>query len=143
MLFLWCFDSPYPFNFTVAPAVLHFNYPSAAPTTPRFALSSGIGGTRPVLVAEIKDDNWAGRADLRAKAADRMRQWFNAVLPDCRLPRVYGLSLLGTCLRVYVGNVATGEVEPAFATCPSPGRTLPDDFLEGAWNIDMMRGSPR
>ena len=93
---------------------------------------------RPVLVAEIKDDNWADRADLRAEADDRMRQWFNAVLPDCRLPRVYGLSLLGTSLRVYVGNVATGEVEPAFATCPSPDRTLPHDFLEGAWNIDIL-----
>ena len=92
----------------------------------------------PVLVAEIKDDSWADRADLRAEADDRMHQWVNAVLPDCRLPSVYGLSLLGTSLRVYVGNVATGKVEPALATCPSSGRNLPNDFLEGAWNIDIL-----
>jgi hypothetical protein len=51
---------------------------------------------------------------------------------------VYGLSLLGTSLRVYVCNVATGEVEPAFATRPSLGHTLPHDFLGGAWDLDIL-----
>ena len=134
-LFLSCFRRKHPPDFVTA---LHFDYPSATPTFPHVCFVVSDLNTDPVLVAEIKDDDWADRADLRAKADDRMHQWFNAVLPDCRLPRVYGLSLLGTSLRVYVGNVATGEVEPAFVTCPSPGHTLPHDFLEGAWNIDIL-----
>jgi len=138
MLFLSCFGGPYLPYFTVAPnspplrlSLRHTDHPMVC-----FVVSDTNG--HPVLVAEIKDDSWADRADLRAEADDRMRQWVKAVLPDCRLPRVYGLSLLGTSLRVYVGNVATGEIEPALATCPSSGRNLPNDFLEGAWNVDII-----
>ncbi|CAA7264496.1 unnamed protein product [Cyclocybe aegerita] len=93
---------------------------------------------RPVLIAEIKDDAWATRADLRFKADDQIRHRYDSMLDDCPLPRLWGLSLLGTSLRVYCGDVATGAVEPVFDNRPSPGRTLPRNFLEGAWNIDIL-----
>ena len=118
----------YPFNFTVAPSSPPLQLSLRGADYPKVCFVVWDWRHRPVLVAEIKDDSWADRADLRAEADDWMRQWFNPVLPDCRLPRVYGLSLLGASLRVYVGNVATGKVEPSFATRPSPGRTLPHDF---------------
>ena len=139
-LFSLYFDtiSPYPPHFMVAPNSPPLRLSLRNTDHPKVCFVVSDIRCRPVLVAEIKDDNWVDRADLRAEADDRIRQWVNAVLPDCRLPRVYGLSLLGTSLRVYVGNVATAEVEPAFATCPSPGRTPPNDFLEGAWNVDIL-----
>jgi hypothetical protein len=92
----------------------------------------------PVLIVEIADDSWATEADLRVKADDQMRQKYNSTFNDCPLPRLWGLSLLGTSLRVYSGDVATGDIEPAFQDRPNPGGILPRDFLEGAWDIDIL-----
>ena len=90
---------------------------------------------RPVLFAEIKDDGLAHQAGFRFKADDQIRRRYDAMFADCPLPRLWGLSLLGTSLRVYCGTVATRTVEPAFVPRP-----LPPDFLEGpgAWNIDIL-----
>ena len=90
-----------------------------------------------MLTAEIKDDGWANKVDLRFKANEQMRQWCNPTVGDCPLPRLWGLGLLGTSLRVYCNDVVTGEVEPAFETRPSTTRVL-RNFLEGAWNIDIL-----
>ena len=89
-------------------------------------------------MAEIKDNGWATEAEGQFKADEKMCQWYNYMLPNCCLPRLWGLSLLGTSLHVYCGGVATDEVEPALKTHPSPTRTLPPKFLEGAWNIDIL-----
>jgi len=93
---------------------------------------------RPVLIAEIKDDGWAHRADLRYSADNQIRRRYDAMLGDCPLPCLWGLSLLGTSLRVYCGTVATETIEPDFMPRPSPSRILPRQFLEGTWNIDIM-----
>ena len=63
---------------------------------------------RPVLFAEIKDDGWAHKAGSRFKADDQIRHRYDDMLGDCPLPRLWGLSLLGTSLRIYCGTVATG-----------------------------------
>ena len=89
----------------------------------------------PVLIAEIRDDTWVNEASARFEADDQMRRRYNAMAPGC--PRLYGLSLLGTSLRVYVRDVATGEIEPGSTIHPGPVHTLPDDFLEGGWDIDI------
>jgi len=48
-------------------------------------------------------------------------------------------SLLGTSLRVYVGHVATGELEPSLTNRPgSDVINLPRDLLEGGWDIDIL-----
>jgi len=93
---------------------------------------------RPVLLAEIKDDAWAIRPELRFKADDQIRQRYDSMLYDCPLPRLWGLSLLGTSLRVYCGDVVTRDLGPVFESRPSPGRTLPRKFLGEAWNIDIL-----
>ena len=93
---------------------------------------------RPVLIAEIKDDAWAHKSDLRYSADDQIRRRYDAMLGDCPLPRLWGLSLLGTSLRVYCGIVATETIEPDFVPRPSPSRILPRHFLEGAWDIDIL-----
>src|SRR6266850_8271355 len=68
----------------------------------------------PVLFAEIKDDRWVNNPEKRQKADAQMRHRFNQLLPNCPIPRLYGLSLLGTSLRVYCGDKAAGNVTPRF-----------------------------
>src|SRR5260370_17974778 len=50
----------------------------------------------------------------------------------------YGLSLLGTSLRVYCGDKVAGEVTPHFVGRPNADRILPPDFLGGQWNLDIL-----
>ncbi|KAF8502736.1 hypothetical protein F5888DRAFT_1592482, partial [Russula emetica] len=92
----------------------------------------------PILIAGVKDDRWANKPDKRQRADTEMRQWFDQMLPNCPIPRLYGLSLLGTSLRVYCGDKVTGEVTPHFVGRPNVDRILPPDFLEGQWDLDIL-----
>jgi hypothetical protein len=67
-----------------------------------------------------------------------MHQRYDEILCNCPIPRLHGLSLLGTSLRVYCANEVTGEVTPHFVTHPSADRVLPSDFLEGVWDLDVL-----
>lgn len=67
-----------------------------------------------------------------------MRQWYDQVLFNCPIPRLYVLSLLGTSLRVYSGDKVTGEVTPDFVGRPHEHRALPPDLLEGEWDLDIL-----
>ncbi|KAI0251652.1 hypothetical protein BJV78DRAFT_416394 [Lactifluus subvellereus] len=95
---------------------------------------------KPVLFAEIEDDRWANVPDRRHRMDTQMRQRYDQMLhgTDCPIPRLYRLSLLGTSLRVYCGDKATGEVAPHFVGRPNVHRILPPDFSEGQWNLDML-----
>jgi len=93
---------------------------------------------KPVLIAEIKDDAWANEPDRRQRADAQMRQRYDQMLRHCPIPRLYGLSLLGTSLRVYCGDKVTGDVMPHFVGRPDVNRTLPPDFLEGQWDLDIL-----
>jgi hypothetical protein len=83
---------------------------------------------KPVLIVGIKDDRWANAPDKRQRADTQMRQRFDQMLPNCAIPRLYGLSLLGTSLRVYCGDKVTGEVTPHYVGRPDVDRILPPDF---------------
>jgi hypothetical protein len=93
---------------------------------------------QPVLIVEIKDDRWVGQPDKRQRADAQMRQRFDQMLFNSAIPRLYGLSLLGTSLRVYCGDKTTGRVTPVFVGRPDVDRILPSDFLEGQWNLDIL-----
>ena len=67
-----------------------------------------------------------------------MRQRYDQTLPNCPILRLYGLSLLGTSLRVYCGDKVTGQVTPRFIGHPDVDRTLPPNFLEGQWDLDIL-----
>jgi hypothetical protein len=56
----------------------------------------------------------------------------------CPQPRLWGLSVLGTQLRVYTCNVANRRVTPPADARPNVNLSLPPDFLAGAWNVDIM-----
>ncbi|KAF9237213.1 hypothetical protein BU15DRAFT_63280 [Melanogaster broomeanus] len=125
-----------------------FLAPQAAPddtsTVPREAVGYGVfmvvldQDQKPVLLAEVKDDKWANRPDTRQRADAQMRRWYDQMLQHCPIPRLYGLSLLGTSLRVYCGDKATGKVAPGFVGRPDAGRILPPDFLGGEWGLDIL-----
>ncbi|KAK0185048.1 hypothetical protein F5146DRAFT_937904, partial [Armillaria mellea] len=53
---------------------------------------------QPVLIAEIKDDGWVGKPDFRLAADEQVRRRYDSIMPECPLPRLWGLSLLGTSL---------------------------------------------
>lgn len=93
---------------------------------------------KPVLFAEIKDDKWANEANTRQRADTQMRQRFDQMLPNCVIPRLYGLSLLGTSLRVYCADKVTDEVTPDYVGRPNMDRVLPPSFLEGQWGVDIL-----
>jgi hypothetical protein len=91
----------------------------------------------PVLIAEIKDHR-SDEPNMRLKADAQMRQWYDEMLHHCPIPCLYGLSLLGTSLRVYCGHRDTGDITPCFVDCPSANCVLPPDFLEGEWDLDIL-----
>ena len=93
---------------------------------------------QPILLAEIKDDNWVNEPDKRQRADTLMRQRYDQMLFSCPIPRLYGLSLLGTSLRVYYGEKDTGEVTPEFVDRPHARRVFPPDFLEEEWDLDIL-----
>ncbi|KAF8548470.1 hypothetical protein OG21DRAFT_759451 [Imleria badia] len=93
---------------------------------------------RPLLIVDIRDDEWVNRADLRVRADSQIRLRFGLSLrEDCPLPRLWGLSLLGTSLRVYVCD-ATGKIEPPFMHHPIPSHVLPHDHLRDSWKVDIL-----
>ncbi|KAF8902264.1 hypothetical protein CPB84DRAFT_1776347 [Gymnopilus junonius] len=91
-----------------------------------------------LFIAPIKPDGWASRPDLRLKADKEMREQYDTLTSTCPIPRFYGLSLLGTSLRIYCGDCFTREIEPTFEDRPSYYHALPFDFLEGAWNLNIL-----
>ena len=60
------------------------------------------------------------------------------MLFDYPIPRLYGLSLLGTSLRVYCGETDAYYVTPPIVGRPNVDDLLPRDYLEGQWDIDIL-----
>lgn len=61
------------------------------------------------------------------------------MLGDCPIPRLWGLGLLGTKMRIYSGDKASFTVDPEYRSRPEPStRLLPPDFLRGEWNLDIL-----
>ncbi|KIO24670.1 hypothetical protein M407DRAFT_8800 [Tulasnella calospora MUT 4182] len=84
---------------------------------------------KPVLLVEIRDDGWAGKAELHYRADKLMRSRYALMLDDCPIPRLWGLSILGTSMRVYCGVTASHEVVPPPIGRPEPSRVLLPSFL--------------
>ncbi|KAH9996163.1 hypothetical protein BJV74DRAFT_828623 [Russula compacta] len=135
------------FNYAVIEgSFAFFLAPQTAPdeTSPRDAVDFVVfmvvlnQEQKAVLIADIKDDRWANEADKRQKADTQMRQRFDEMLRHCAIPRLYGLSLLGTSFRVYCADNVTGEVTPPYVGRPDVDRILPPNFLEGQWGVDIL-----
>lgn len=92
----------------------------------------------PVLIIEIKDDSHVNNSSTRDAEDTQMHSRFDALLHTCPLPILYGLSLLGTRMRVYTGNTETMEVNPPSADRPAKGRALDPSFLANQWDLDIL-----
>jgi hypothetical protein len=92
---------------------------------------------KPILLVEIKPDEWADDAFCRRNADTQMRRRFNQIRYQCPIPRLYGLSLLGTSLRVYCADKAAHKITPDFVRNPGMD-IIPSDFLQGQWNLDIL-----
>ncbi|KAM5537324.1 hypothetical protein V8D89_009054 [Ganoderma adspersum] len=49
-------------------------------------------------------------------------------------PILLGLSLLGTSMRIYCGDVKSHTIDPPAKS----GRTMPPSFLAGEWDLDIL-----
>lgn len=67
---------------------------------------------KPVFLIGVKDDSWPRNPELRFRADQHIRDRYALMLNDCPLPRLWGLSVLGTSMRVYCGDTQTLEVDP-------------------------------
>jgi hypothetical protein len=94
----------------------------------------------PFLFAMIKDDSWATKPYTCLRADAQMREQHGHFMLDHPIPpnRLYGLSLLGTSLRVYCYDKDTNTLTPDLVDCPNANHILPCDLLEGEWNIDIL-----
>jgi hypothetical protein len=94
---------------------------------------------KPVLLVEVKDDSWAQKAELRYRADKQMRDRYALMLDECPLPRLWGISTLGTSMRVYCGDSASYMIDPAPVPRPEPStRVLLPSFLAGEWYLDII-----
>jgi len=91
----------------------------------------------PLVFVEIKDNQWADNANRQLKVDIQMRNRFKDMANRCCAPHLWGLSILGTRLQVYVCNIAEGEVTPPCLARPNPYLCILDEFLAGAWGIDI------
>jgi hypothetical protein len=135
-LLSYCFGEGY--EFFVAPYISIYDLHNKIVDLP-LLLTVFDAKRRPVLVMDIKDDKWAGSACRRIRADELMRLRLCDMHSDCPISRLWGLSLLGTSLRVYkVHCDATGDITPTFQARPSQSHALSDDFLEFGWNVDIL-----
>ncbi|KIJ24730.1 hypothetical protein M422DRAFT_237347 [Sphaerobolus stellatus SS14] len=94
---------------------------------------------KPVFLLDVKNDNWAQNPELRFRADKQMRERYALMLHDCPVPRLWGLSVLGTSMRVYCGDTQTLNVDPPSIPRPEPsGRVLSHSFLADGWSVDIM-----
>ncbi|KAJ7072899.1 hypothetical protein C8F01DRAFT_265070, partial [Mycena amicta] len=97
---------------------------------------------RPVLFIQIKpgeeDDPFPGPS-TRQEADQQMRQCYKpeGLLHECPIPRLYGVSFVGTDMRVYCDDKASKTVTPSVVEVDS-NFILPNDYLEDQWSVDIM-----
>ncbi|KAG9045905.1 hypothetical protein FS837_005424 [Tulasnella sp. UAMH 9824] len=136
----YCFGND--FNFYVARQVRQANdkQDSTDSLIPLFVVFNR--NDKPVLLLEIRDDGWAEKAELRYLADKRMGDLSALMLDDCPIPRLWGLSVLGTSMRVYYGDTATHDVVPHPIGRSDPSPDLLPDFLaeEWAWMFSLKTG---
>ncbi|KAJ6463526.1 hypothetical protein C8R45DRAFT_878456 [Mycena sanguinolenta] len=91
----------------------------------------------PVLFVEIKDDSHIRFPTKRQKTDDQMRRRYDDILNACPIPKLYGLSILGTKARVYCVSHADLKIHPTFVDF-DPNYILPDEYLEDGWSVDIL-----
>ena len=92
---------------------------------------------RPVFLIGVKDDSHPNAPSKRAAADRQMRARYDDLLYQCPLPKLYGVSVIGTKMRVYAGDAAAMTLDPPRVPT-SPDRVLGRTYLEDAWSVDIL-----
>ncbi|KAJ7222070.1 hypothetical protein B0H12DRAFT_1151308 [Mycena haematopus] len=92
---------------------------------------------RPLFLLEVKDDSHRDLPSLRQAADIQMRDRYNSLIYSCPIPTLYGLSAMGTNIRVYAGDVLNEDVRPALVPT-SPTRIVGRDYLKKEWDLDLL-----
>jgi hypothetical protein len=94
---------------------------------------------KPVLLIEVKDDTHINSSAKRQAADEQMRGRYNELLYQCPIPILYGLSVLGTKMRVYSssGDIEQGKVYPPRVPI-DPEHVLDQEHLAEEWSIDIL-----
>ncbi|KAF9043566.1 hypothetical protein BDZ89DRAFT_980572 [Hymenopellis radicata] len=136
----WMFPS---WDFVVVPhAVPDFVPGTKTRNTLDFIALLVVGKGKPVMLLVVKDDSYIAKGSTRGRADIQMRHLFNDMLSEikvlgCPPPTLYGISALGTTLRMYQGNTATFKVQPL--ADPSLSRiVLPPHYLENQWSVELL-----
>jgi hypothetical protein len=66
-----------------------------------------------------------------------MRARYDDLLYNCPLPKLYGLSVMGTNMRLYTGDAQKMTLDPPRVPT-SPNHVLDRTYLENAWNVDIL-----
>ena len=90
-----------------------------------------------MLIAEVHDDPGAENASVRFDADAIMRQRLDEMTNECPAPRLWGLSLFGTSLRVYYCDIANGAITPTLEELPGP-YIIRRNFFERRWDMDIL-----
>jgi len=66
-----------------------------------------------------------------------MRQRYDAMFEHCPILKLWGLSVLGTSGRMYLGDTLFGDLSPPLKDRPSIHHVLPSTLLENCWPVDQ------
>ncbi|KZP29209.1 hypothetical protein FIBSPDRAFT_946859 [Athelia psychrophila] len=79
------------------------------------------------------------KSELRSRADKQMRDRYALMLDDCPIPRLWGLSVLGTSFRAYCGDRESYEIDPQAVPRPEPTtRLLSPNFLADGGTMDIL-----
>ncbi|KAI9451761.1 hypothetical protein BJY52DRAFT_86922 [Lactarius psammicola] len=125
-------------HFQVAPQIM-------APSIPDFVDSTVIYIVTkrkvPVFFIEIRPYFHLQQPGLRRSSDKHMRRTFrDLVLGILPIPKLYGVSAMGTCLSIYECTKATGVLLPPAIT-PDPKFIDVDDSPQERWNYDLLEAS--
>jgi len=88
----------------------------------------------PVLFPEIKSDKQLMFSSTRVRADRQMRERFLDMLQDTKIPKLYGLSTIGTKICVYWWGKSSDKVYPE-TSFKGKVETAPENM----WCVDLLR----
>ncbi|KAI9438447.1 hypothetical protein BJY52DRAFT_547743 [Lactarius psammicola] len=125
-------------HFQVAPQIMAPSIPDSVDSTVIYIVTKR---KVPVFFIEIRPYFHLQRPGLRRSSDKHMRRTFrDLVLGILPIPKLYGVSAMGTCLSIYECTKATGVLLPPAIT-PDPKFIDVDVYPQERWNYDLLEAS--
>ena len=128
---------PHTEGFQVAPAFKAPMTPDSIDFTTRFIIRRYRAIELPVFFLDVKPTLHTDDISTRKKADEQIREYFESIVgQNLVIPKLYGISAIGTRFSVYNYDKATGILSP-----PSSSRDsmqLVDVAPVNQWNFDLL-----